>query len=74
MRSPVRLLSLGLASHVTSEELAVAGEFACLGEIFSREAAEALVDDGGSFIERLMFKGIISTTHTVTRSRRTAPA
>jgi DNA-binding SARP family transcriptional activator len=55
----VGLLSEGLAADLVADEREAAGGLATLGEVFSREAARAMIDDADKMIERLVFKGII---------------
>ncbi|MCE7934618.1 MAG: hypothetical protein DYG96_08490 [Chlorobi bacterium CHB2] len=56
----VRLLSEGLAAHVSATEQEAAEQLATLGELFAREAAEALLPEAVRMLDILMFKGIIA--------------
>lgn len=62
----MRLLSEGMAAHLTESERHIAEQLACLGEIFSRDAA-AVMDGTGQIIERLMFKGILVVSEVPAR-------
>lgn len=55
----VRLLSEGMTAHLTEQEKSVAARLAPLGEVFSRSAAEFLVEDSRQSIGPLAFKGIL---------------
>jgi hypothetical protein len=71
----VDVLSEGMAAHLSDEEREAAQTLACLGEVFSREAAEMLLDDAQRMLDLLLFKGIIIMTDTSMRSvnGRTSP-
>ncbi len=60
LRRNVRLLSEGMAAHLTDEERTAAEQFAALGEVFSREAARAMVPEADRMVEALTFKGIVA--------------
>lgn len=62
MRRNVDLLSAGMVAHLNDRELKGAGRLAALGEVFSREAADALPENAGEMIEVLLAKGILATT------------
>jgi DNA-binding SARP family transcriptional activator len=59
LKRNVEILSEGMASHLSPAERAVAGQLALLGEVFSREAASALVEGAPDAIGRLLFAGIL---------------
>ncbi len=63
----VRLLSEGMAAHLSEEERRMAERLACLGEVFSREAAGYLTREDRGVIERLIFKGILVVSETPSR-------
>jgi hypothetical protein len=71
----VDVLSEGMAAHLSDEEREAAQTLACLGEVFSREAAEVLLEDTQRMLELLLFKGIIIMTDISMRSvnGRTSP-
>ena len=56
----VRLLSEGLAAHVSAAEQEAAEQLATLGELFAREAAELLLPEATRTLDILMFKGIVA--------------
>lgn len=56
----VESVPIGLIAHLTQEERKGAEQLAALGEIFAREAGEALVADSEILFQRLMAKGIIA--------------
>lgn len=56
----VRLLSEGLAAHVSAAEQESAEQLATLGELFAREAAELLIPEATRMLDILMFKGIVA--------------
>lgn len=60
----VRVLSEGLAAHLTPDARQAAVKIAALGEVFSREAAWAVSDNNDSMIESLGFRGIIIASNT----------
>jgi DNA-binding SARP family transcriptional activator len=66
LRRNVLLLSEGMAAHLNEEERRAASELAQLGEVFSHEAASAMVGGREEVLEMLAFKGIIalSITHS----------
>lgn len=66
LKRNVELLSEGLAAYLNQKEREGAMALASLGEIFSREAAEGLVQGAEKLLESLMFKGIIMTARTQT--------
>jgi hypothetical protein len=57
----VRLLSEGMAVHLSAAERAGAEQIACLGEVVAHETACRLIADGDRLLESLTFKGILST-------------
>jgi hypothetical protein len=59
----VRLLSEGMAAHLTDNERWAAEQIACLGEVVSREAASAMIG-GEHLLDLLAFKGIVVETGT----------
>jgi hypothetical protein len=61
----VGMISEGMVMHLSEEEREAAGHLASLGEVFSREAAEVMIDDAARMISTLIDKGILSTS-TVT--------
>ena len=61
LRRNVSLLAEGMTSHLTTEELHAAESLATLGEVFSREAAAAMIAESIPTIERLMRAGIVAT-------------
>lgn len=66
LRANVDLLAEGMVSHLTKEERHAAEQIACLGEVFARESAKALVTDAETMINHLIYKGIIAPAPTVT--------
>lgn len=64
LESGVARLSEGMAVHLDDAERTAAEHLACLGEIFARETAAALIDDSDSIIDALTTKGIVATTAT----------
>ncbi|MEP7217417.1 MAG: AAA family ATPase, partial [Bacteroidota bacterium] len=62
MKRNVELLSAAMVAHLSDDEMRLAERLACLGEIFSREAAGALIGDDNPLLERLLAKGVLSTT------------
>lgn len=66
VRLGARSITGGLAAHLTPEERLAADALASLGEIFSYEAAEILLDEQSEkIIESLLFKGILVRSATV---------
>lgn len=63
----VRLLSEGMAAHLTDAERSGAEQLACLGELFSRDAAAIMAGDIPEIIDRLMFKGIVAVSEIPSR-------
>ena len=63
----VRLLSEGMTAHLSPEEHHAAGQLAILGEVFARETAALLLDDADRLIEQLIFKGVLATSHTISK-------
>ncbi len=63
----VRLLSEGMAAHLTDEERRIAEQFACLGELFPQEAIALLAPKKEEIVERLVFKGILIVSETASR-------
>lgn len=63
----VRLLSEGMAAHLTDAERRGAEQLACLGELFSRDAAAIMAGDIPELIDRLMFKGILAVSEIPSR-------
>lgn len=61
----IKSLSEGMTAHLTESELQYATRLAGLGEIFSIEAAEKIIDDAEDSVRELMFKGILSHSNTV---------
>ncbi|HVZ40954.1 MAG TPA: AAA family ATPase [Candidatus Kapabacteria bacterium] len=61
----IRDLAGGMASHLTTEERLGASRFACLGEVFSVEAAQIMDRDAVAMLERLEEVGIIGIASTV---------
>lgn len=59
LESNVRMLSEGMAAHLDPEEMIACERLAILGELFSLEAAEAILPQAGPMLERLRFKGMI---------------
>lgn len=59
LRQNIRLLSDGMTAHLSDTEIVAATTLASLGEVFSREAAEVMIDEAPRVIERLLFKGIL---------------
>ena len=62
LQQGVRVLSEGMAAQLTESEREDGAQLACLGEIFARESAEAMIDDADRVIERLLYKGLLITT------------
>jgi len=62
LRQGVRVLSEGMAAQLSESERENAAQLACLGEIFSREAAEEMIADAGKVIDHLLYKGLLITT------------
>jgi len=60
----VRLLSEGMVAHLNDEEKRAAGTLGCLGEVFARETATAMLENAEDMLDRLTFKGIIHTSPT----------
>ncbi|MEP7219604.1 MAG: ATP-binding protein, partial [Bacteroidota bacterium] len=60
LRRNVELLSEGMAAHLEDQEKSAAVRLAWLGGIFSREAAELMIDRMEPAIASLMFKGVIA--------------
>lgn len=60
----VRVLSEGLAAHLTPDARQTAVQIAALGEVFSREAARAVSQNNDALIESLGFRGIIIASNT----------
>lgn len=56
----VTLLAEGMAAHLSAEERRSALQLAALGEIFTRDAAEVILDDAPRVLELLTFKGILA--------------
>ncbi len=56
----VDLLSEGMVAHLTDEERLWSERLAALGEVFSRSAAQSIVEQADEVIERLLFGGIIA--------------
>lgn len=56
----VDLLSEGMVAHLTDQERSWSERLAALGEVFSRSAAEAIIEDCDQVIERLLFGGVIA--------------
>jgi tetratricopeptide (TPR) repeat protein len=54
-----------MAAHLTDQERNAAIDLAALGEIFSREAAAMTIADADDTIEALMFKGVLTTSVTL---------
>ncbi|MBS1911196.1 MAG: AAA family ATPase [Bacteroidetes bacterium] len=59
LRQNVNLLSEGMVSHLLDDERQNAALLACLGEIFSREAAREMIPEADLQLEALMAKGIL---------------
>jgi hypothetical protein len=59
LESNVRMLSEGMAAHLDPEEMLACERLALLGELFSLEAAEAMLPQASAMLERLRFKGMI---------------
>lgn len=70
----VRLLSEGLAAHVSGTEQEAAEQLATLGELFAREAAEALLPEAVRMLDILMFKGIIAQARSTVSSLNGPPS
>ncbi len=64
LKRNVELLLEGLAAYLNEKEREGAMALASLGELFTREAAEGLVDGAGKLLDSLMFKGVIMTART----------
>ncbi|MDB5036068.1 MAG: hypothetical protein JWQ98_3309 [Chlorobi bacterium] len=62
MKRNVELLSAAMVAHLEDDEMRLTERLACLGEIFSREAAGALIGEDNPLLERLLAKGVLSTT------------
>lgn len=62
LENNVRTLSEGMAAHLDDEERVAAEALSVLGELFSVEAAQVLIKDASKFLERLRFKGILTTS------------
>jgi hypothetical protein len=60
LKQNVGLLAEGMTVHLSEEEKGAARQLACLGELFSREAAEEMVENAERIIESLTFAGIIA--------------
>lgn len=56
----VDLLSEGMVAHLTDQERSWSERLASLGEVFSRSAARAIIDDADEVIERLLFRGVVA--------------
>lgn len=63
-RQDVGRLGLGMALQLHDDEREAAACLALLGEVFAREAAELLLEDAGSVIERLLAQGILVVSAT----------
>ncbi|MBS1912087.1 MAG: AAA family ATPase [Bacteroidetes bacterium] len=61
----IRDLAGGMAAHLTEEERLGASRFACLGEVFSVEAAQIMDQNAVAMLERLEEVGIIGIASTV---------
>lgn len=64
LKRNVELLSEGLAAYLNEKEREGAMALASLGELFTREAAEGLVEGAGKLLDSLMFKGVVMTART----------
>ncbi|MBS1902394.1 MAG: AAA family ATPase [Bacteroidetes bacterium] len=58
----VRSLSEGMAANVPDEESIACERLAVLGELFAVEAAEALLPDAKTMLDRLTFQGMLVTS------------
>lgn len=56
----VRLLSEGMAAHLSEPEKSAAEKLACLGEVFAAETAGAVLENAAGMLEALSFKGVIA--------------
>jgi len=64
LQKNVRVVSQGLAAHLSPAEKEGAGQLAVLGVVFSREAARLWITDADTMIDALTFKGIVATSST----------
>ncbi len=62
LENNVRSLSEGMASHLDEAERVACESLAILGELFSVEAAELLLPNASAMLDRLRFKGMITTS------------
>ena len=70
----IRLLSEGMAAHLNPAERKGAEALATLGEVFSHEAALPLLDGDAALITQLMFKGVITVSHTTAKRLTREPS
>lgn len=66
LRQSVELISEGMAAPLNTLERRAANRLAGLGEVFSQEAALAIVDNAEEIIESLIFKGFLVNTGLLT--------
>jgi hypothetical protein len=64
----VRLLSQGMAAHLSPQEAQAAARIASLGELVARETVAMMIEGDDSILEKLIFKGILKTTLTPVRN------
>lgn len=64
LRRNVGMMAEGMVLHLTDTEREAARAIAMLGEVFARESADAIMDNAGSMLDVLTFKGIIATAST----------
>lgn len=62
LENNVRTLSEGMAAHLDDEERVAVEALSVLGELFSVEAAQVLIKDASKYLERLRFKGVLTTS------------
>ncbi|HVZ41296.1 MAG TPA: AAA family ATPase [Candidatus Kapabacteria bacterium] len=61
LKRSMGLLAGGMTAHLTAAELQAAERLATLGEVFSREAAELMLQKSSGAVNTLLAQGIIAT-------------
>jgi hypothetical protein len=64
LKQNVDLLAEGMTAHLSDGERRAAQQLACLGEVFSHEAAETLIEDAPAIVKALASGGIIANAGT----------
>lgn len=61
LQRSVGFLADGMAAHLSREEKPAAVRLAMLGEVFAKEAADAMIPDTDRLLDQLTFKGVVVT-------------